>query len=514
MSDHDRSLPSGWRANVDFAGATTPSLSAHLIGRVTRADPLVAIALAAMLLGIIFRVTFGAGLPLWVDETFTAAFAAQKSLGDLVYHILQDVNAPLYYVVAYGGAQVFGISNEALRLPAFVFGCLAPLLCLLPAGGIPRETRLVWCALIALWGPGLAASQVARCYSLLLFLSIATTVFFVKLIDRPSRRNAALWAVFGGLAILTHYYALMLVALQGIAYLAVYRARALRTWPAGLVFVPVFVWLLVHAQRIAEFARSDIAWYWDMDFAHLVNMIGFVTGHVIVFQGLVALALLGLVVRSRMAAGCVNVDSPGLGTRCAIAIAALGIALVIALAIWRPLVTSRYLVPFVPGILLGMALAPRCLGAASRMGAGMLVALFAAGAIITPALDKTYNFELASDELMAAGAKHVVFFWDHPANPIEDPLQLEIVGGFFFKRHGAPIDVTPFKSTEPADPNPRLLELAQRPDSAILWIYHTSVASTRANSFPPRISELDPSFRCRDFGRSTVKVLACSRPAQ
>jgi hypothetical protein len=485
------------------------SVSKRLIGD---PDRLVMVTVAAICLGLMIRVTLGAGLPLWLDETFTGAFASSPSIGDCLYQILQDINAPLYYVVAYATAQIMGVSNAALRFPALVFGCLAPFVCLIPARSIPRDTRLLWCALIALWVPGLAFSQEARCYTLLLLLSVATTIAFVRLLDATDNQRASLWAVFGALAILTHYYALVLVALQGCAYFVVHRRRALSTWRAGLIFLPVLAWLLVHARRIADFVQPDIAWYFKIQLVDVHQMFAFVVGSPVVLLAIPFYAALALYWRRRSPA---KFPAPAAmertGARVMIAVAIFGMALVILVSIWRPLLTPRYLVPFVPGILLGLALIPRTLGVFSYAATLMLVLLFALGALLEPPPNRVYNFEMASEALISAGTKQLVFLWDHPANPVEDLSQLQIVGGFFFKRQGVRIDVKPFKLKEPGDPNPRLLEEARAPDASILWIYHTRVTSTRAITYPPRIAELDPAFRCRDFGKGTIKIVACSR---
>jgi hypothetical protein len=491
--------------------ATQPLIS---LPRRLIADPdrFIMVTVAAICLGLMLRFTLAAGLPLWLDETFTGAFASSPSFRDCVYQILQDVNAPLYYVVAYGTAQVLGISNAALRFPALIFGCLAPFVCLIPARSIPRDTRLLWCALIALWIPGLAYSQEARCYTLLLLLSIATTIAFVRLLDATDNRRASLWALFGALAILTHYYALVLVVLQSCAYFAVHRRRALSTWPAGLIFLPVVAWLFVHAQRIADFVQPDIAWYFKLGVGDLLQMLGFVVGSSVVLLAIPFYAALALYWRRPGRSKSVPpLALQGTGAGVAVAVAFLGLGLVILVSFWRPLLTPRYLVPFVPGILLGLAVIPRSLGAFSYSATVVLVLMFGFGALVEPPPNRSYNFEMASDALIAAGTKRLVFLWDHPANPIEDLSQLQIVGDFFFKRQGVAVDVKPFKLAEPGDPNPRLLEEARAPDTSILWLYHTRVTSTRAMTYPPRIAELDPAFRCRDFGQGTIKIVACSR---
>src|SRR5436305_448566 len=51
---------------------------------------------------------------------------------------------------------------------------------------------------------------------------------------------------------------------------------------------------------------------------------------------------------------------------------------------------------------------------------------------------KVYNFQAASDALMAADVRSLAFLWDNPIGQICDPDQLADLGGFFFRRAGRP----------------------------------------------------------------------------
>ena len=59
-------------------------------------------------------------------------------------------------------------------------------------------------------------SQEAREYMLLAAFCGASVLFFARCLRSPSRRNLAWWAVFSGLAVLTHYFAAFLVAPEAI----------------------------------------------------------------------------------------------------------------------------------------------------------------------------------------------------------------------------------------------------------------------------------------------------------
>ncbi len=474
-------------------------------------DPLVAATVAAVVAGTAIRARLGASQPLWLDETFTGAIAAQPTLADVGHQILLDVNSPFYYVIAHLWALVFGLSNASLRFPALVVSAVAPLLCLV-APGLARRTRLVWCALIALWAPGFAYAQEARCYSLVFCLGLAATIAFIALIDAPSRRRAIVWAGLGCLAVLAHYHALALIGLQGLAFLAIHRARALKAWPAALLFVPLFGWLVVHSERIVAFTAAGVAWYDRMRPMGLMHVLAFATGSLIPVALLfIALGVVRLARGATAAADLVPESSRG---AIVAALTALGgTAFWVALAFLRPTFTMRYLMPFEPGVLLGLVLLAESLRRVWRLSSAVLILLFAKTAFdaaVAGVPPKVYSFERASDALMAQGTRSLAFFWDNPNNAVESPEQLAIVGGFFFQRRGVDVAVAPLINARGRDPNPRLLAMAQAPHASILWLYDTRVHDTAAKVFPPTIARM-PGWRCHDFGATTIGILACSR---
>jgi Dolichyl-phosphate-mannose-protein mannosyltransferase len=499
------------------SGATVQSLSSGLRSRIGPPDLLLIAAAAAVLIGFALR-AMHADAPLWLDETFTGAIAAEPSLRAVVYQNLQDVNAPAYFLITHYWSLLFGLSDQSLRFPAFVFASTAPLLCLIPAPGVTRRTSFLWCALTALWVPGISYAQEARCYSLLLCLGIATTLSFIRLIDKPSTKHAALWALCAAAATSTHYYALVLVGVQGLAYLWLHGRRALRTWPAFFVFLPVFAWLCIHAERIAEFAGPQVAWYHQLDLADLIVVLSYLAGSPLVAVMLVLIAAIAAFlafVRQPEAAPEEQIGGPGVYV--AVAVAFVGAALLVILGFWRPCFTLRYLMPFIPGILLGLALMFAKLQRHWRPAPVVLVLVFAGAAVLSfeegPPARKRYNFETASQALMDAGTRKLVFLWDNASNSAENPSQLQILGGFFFRRAGVELPVVPVKLAHDEDPNLRLLAAADAPHTGILWLFDPRLHDTAARDHPPRITEIDPAWHCHDFGTPPITVLACLKDA-
>jgi hypothetical protein len=481
-------------------------------------NPLAAAAGIAVVLGIALRLFARPDLPFWLDEAWTGAIIAQDSLGDVLQETLRDANAPLYFALLHGWSLLFGLSNEALRLPAFVFGALAPLAALVAIKGIPREVRYLWCALIALWIPGIWYSQEARGYTLLFALVMACTVAYARLLARPDLRRAALWALLGALCILTHYHALVLVGCQGLAYLALHRFKALRTWPAALIFAPALAWLLVHLPRVVQFADPQVAWFARLGIGDLPAVVVFVLGDLPVVIGLVVIALIGLAMGLRRPVGA-SAGAPPLPPSAWVVVATAGAAaaIVLAVATVSTSFTTRYLITFTPGLMLGLAMVAVRLGRSWTPIPLAVVFVFAVSAVNwavegrNKAL-KVYNFETASQILMAAGVRDLAFLWDNPVAQIADRNQLAAVGGFFFRREGYPVTIETIVVRPGEDPNTAVLAAANaRRQSGILWLYDLDVRGTAARSYPPRIEQRDPAWQCRQMGRGRIGVVACHR---
>jgi uncharacterized membrane protein len=477
----------------------------------------IALACAAIAAATVLRFVIGKGQPLWLDETWTGAIAATAGWGGFWRQVYLDVNAPLYYLVMHLWQGVAGLSNESLRLPSAVFGALAPLLIAFArVEGLSRPARLTWAALVALWIPGIWFSGDARCYALLLLLATAQTLAFVRLLRAPAAGRALAWCVLTGLAILTHYHAAILGAFQGLAYLALARGKAVRTWPAALVFVPVAAWLAWHAPRIALFAKPDVAWYPLLRWDRLGRVASYIPGDQTLGLALLAIAAVALVLGLMLNLKAERERRPTGVLWLAVLAAAIGAALVVTLGFIRPSFTDRYLIPFEPALLLGIVLVVQWL--ARRLPWTYAAVIVAAMAVVWPWAERDlrhgwrfYNWEVASNDLMKARPTTLVWLWDHPATPVMETSQLGPVGGFFFARAGHPVAVTSVQVGPGQDPNPILLRAAARPGSAILWAYDIGVRGTAAIGHRPNIEALDPSFKCRNYARGSVGVVACDR---
>ncbi len=472
--------------------------------------PLFGIAVAALTLATMaLRLWASHGLPLWIDESWTAMIASQSSWAAFWREVWLDCNPPLYYALMALWTKIFGLSAFALRLPSLLFvtaAALLPLIWRVP--GLSRAATLCWAALILLWGPGFDLAADARGYGLLLLLAAAQALAFIHLMHRPDIRRAALWAGLGSLSGLTHYHALLLAGVQGLAFLAVHRGQALRCWPAALAFIPAFGWLAIHAPRLADYARPDVAWYEPMTPALAGDFIQFALG----LSGTaiaIALVILGATIALSRARAATPTDIRA--SRVLWLTAGLGVvdlSMELGLGTARPMLADRYLVPLVPVLLLGLVLA---LARWSRPDPGLAALVFLFALCVEPqalrdrlAAKTAYGFARASAFIAPTHPDALLFSWDHPASRILDPLSLAKLGGVFLNRDGSPVAVRAV-ALRPGDDGNAILQA--KPAAGVIWIYNRARASA-ARTRPPDL-EAWAGRDCQLEQGRWIGILAC-----
>jgi hypothetical protein len=482
------------------------------------------VVLAVVLLGTtILNFTAYAGQPLGVDEVWTGMIAGQGSVAAMIHQCEIEVNGPLSYVVSWLWAPLGGHSNTGLRLPSTLFACATPFVALAPHRLVPPTVRVVWALLLACWLPEFAFAQLARCYALVVLLATANTVAFARLMSRPGLGAAALWSVLSALLILDHYFALVIVACQGFAYLGLKRGQAARTWPAALIFLPALSELAFKVAILSQFAKPGVSWIDRITLADLPNLVGFLAGSLF-FAGVVVVGLsVGWImdIRRSRQSETPRKDDNADPLMIAAAMAAIAAVISVGLGVVFPILTPRYLTPEVPGLMLAVALMAYhfsrawpllpVLIAASAISA--VIGLAAHTGFVSQPAVTAFSFERAAKALMADNARGLVFFWDNPVAQGGDPQQLSDVGEFFFKRTGRAIPVEAVTFVGGKDPNAVLLSKAKAPGTGILWMFDRDVAGTAAVAYPPDISRRDPRWACHDFGAGDIGILACHRRA-
>jgi hypothetical protein len=465
---------------------------------------------------LVARLVVGHGQPLWLDEAWTGAIVTQPNFAQVIHQIYLDVNAPLYFIVLLGWTKIAGISDFALRFPSFLFSAAVPLLVLWAR---PKELRIrenwVWACLLALWFPGLWYAQNARCYALLLLLATMQALLFIRLIALPRLGTATAWSACSAALILTHYDAVVITACQGLIYVGVHRRHAVRTWPAVLAFAPTLAWGLYHLPRLVEFSRPDVAWYALLGVGTLPKILVFVVGlPVIAVLGFAAVAAVlaynGSPARPQTES-TETADPLPLKATAGAAGAAFLVCIVVGFI--RPSFDVRYLVPVIPGVMLGLVAALRLPARRWPLLHWALVLIYSGTCVgATAKLASQFrvlNFEESSSLFEKKRVNDLAFTLDSPESAIIKPEQYIAIASFFFHRDGYPIHIRPVFLHPGDDASRKLTAAASGPHGAILWIYDRRVHDTVARTSPPRIEKIAPAWRCRSYGAGPIGSVAC-----
>ncbi len=185
----------------------------------------------------------------WFDEAYTD-FLVQRSPGHmlgLIPHL--ESTPPFYYCVAWLWSRIFGIGPAGLKSLSALCGTLTiPLVYAAAAKLLPSRRAALIAAALAACNPLLVwYSQEARAYEMLVMFCAATLVAFAYVRERPHRVAVAWWAATCSLALLTHYYAVILVAPEAAWLLYLHRrSRALQVGigailAVGLALLPLAI---------------------------------------------------------------------------------------------------------------------------------------------------------------------------------------------------------------------------------------------------------------------------------
>jgi mannosyltransferase len=197
----------------------------------------------------------------WFDEANTVLLvrlSPGKMLG-LIPH--SESTPPLYYCTAWVWGRLFGFGQAGLRSLSAVAGVATiPLVYGAAAKLFSRRTGLVVAALAACDPLLIWYSQEARSYSLLVALSAASLLAFAYALDRPAPRVLALWAAACSLGLVTHYYAVLVVAPEAVVLLYANRAARERRGVIVAVAVVALCGLALIPLAVTQNATGNSSW--------------------------------------------------------------------------------------------------------------------------------------------------------------------------------------------------------------------------------------------------------------
>ena len=207
---------------------------------------------ALTLLAAVIRLATLGEQSFWYDEAFTPVHVLHPSLWATLRSVVHTENTPpLWYVIAWADARVLGTGEVALRLPS----ALAGIATVPVAWAIGREltgeraTAIATAAFVAVNPIMVWYSQEARAYELFVLTAALAMWCFVRALHEPSSRRMWTFALAGALALLSHYFAVFLLAPMVVWLLWAPARRRLAMLPVGaLALVGVALLPLISAQ--------------------------------------------------------------------------------------------------------------------------------------------------------------------------------------------------------------------------------------------------------------------------
>jgi len=172
--------------------------------------------LPILLLGAILRLIRLGQQSFWWDEVYSANLAA-KSLATVVPRFGQT---PTLYPILLHFWSYMGHSDTMLRLLSVLFGIITLWVVYLIGKNLLDARHGLLCSLLMAISPfHIWYSREARMYSLLILLSAASVLFFIKFLQKQKGWPGVWWALSTGLAIYTHYYAVFILIFEVAIFL-------------------------------------------------------------------------------------------------------------------------------------------------------------------------------------------------------------------------------------------------------------------------------------------------------
>ncbi len=386
----------------------------------------------------------------WFDEAATWELM-RLSFGDMLSHVAHhESSPPLFYLVEWCWTHIFGTREAGLRSLSALAGTLtvpvaygigARLVGRRASASVRAGSRSVTVAsLTRAQRAGLATaalvavnpllvwfSQESRAYALVVLLSAASLLLFVRCLDDERPRLLAAWAAVSALALATHYFAAFVLVPQAAWLLWCHpRRRAPLAAVGALVLAAAALLPLVLSQRgnPYDIAGSSIA----------LRLVQVPKQFLLGYHGPLPLVL-GLAGAALVAGGAwllARRTAPTTRTRALgfAAIGAIGIALpVAAAAVGADYLNARNALPALVPLVAALGVA---YGASrpSRPGAAMLGGLCAISLAIVVAVAAEQRYQRSD----WAGLAHALGTADEPRAIVIAPANGEAPLRFY--RHG------------------------------------------------------------------------------
>jgi mannosyltransferase len=177
------------------------------------------LTLLALITGLAAALRFHslAAKSFWFDEGVSVAIARLDCYNFARILWRREANMSLYYFLLHfwlylGGSEFFVRALSVLFAVASV-----PVMYLLGRRLFNSRVGLIAAALLAVNAYHVQYSQDARSYSLMVFLCLLSSLYFLKSVSEPSRGNRVAYILSSALAVYAQFFSLLLVIAQGLS---------------------------------------------------------------------------------------------------------------------------------------------------------------------------------------------------------------------------------------------------------------------------------------------------------
>jgi mannosyltransferase len=173
-----------------------------------------AVAVAIVLVGVVAR--FVQRSPLWLDEALSVNIA-QLPVRDLLEALWHDGHPPFYYLLLHFWMRLVGEGDFAVRALSGLFAVASLPLVWVAGRRLAGRSGAMWALLVASTSPyWVRYATETRMYSLVMLLVLVGYLLLSDALVAPTWRRLLGIALVSGLLLLTHYWAIYLLASVGL----------------------------------------------------------------------------------------------------------------------------------------------------------------------------------------------------------------------------------------------------------------------------------------------------------
>jgi hypothetical protein len=171
-------------------------------------------AIGLFLLNLITKISFLDAEPFWYDEAMSIKNCFVP-IGHIKHASDWDNNPPFYYYSIWAWIKVLGLNEFNARLLSVVFAALSTsVLFLFLKKHFDFKIALSAALLLSFHNFFYEFSHEARCYTLVVLLSLISTYLFFKFIEKPNYKNIIALGLINFLIVYTHYIAGLVLFFQ------------------------------------------------------------------------------------------------------------------------------------------------------------------------------------------------------------------------------------------------------------------------------------------------------------